>query len=308
MVHLKTHYSQGVQASVETKEASTECRVSDRLVAERYARRAGLYLGKMEVQETTFWGHVHSCMRLPRGGVNGAGSQECSFEFQAPSQSVLEHLVGHLPFRPREVWGGQAGWIPSRTIDTYWAFDRHTVDHYLNLHHRESLRQCTSLYRGSKLIRPSSKQRAAVMLSVCPPFIIEVCHRTGGRTVMVVTFKLFLLNEAGGVTMPPQYQYASGMDLIFKARALSHLAALVSSGVELPDESGFHALLQEAAVASDSEADTEEEEGSDLGWPASPEPADSDSASDAAQDSDLSADEYQRDSHLSSHPRPSHRA
>lgn len=309
-LRLKTHYAREVQASVTTKEASTDCRISDRLVAERYARSAGLYLGKMDVQEQTFWGHVHACMRLPRGGVNGAGSQECSFEYQPPSQSVLEHLMETLPFRPREVWGGQEGWVASRTIDTYWAFDRHTLDHFLRLHKRESLQQFETLYRGSKLIRPSTRQRASVMLSVCPPLLIEVCHRTGGRTVMVVSFKLFLLNEAGGTTMPPQYQYANGMDAIFRTRSMNHLAALVQRGIVLPEESGFHALLQQhSAVASDSEASEEAAEGSELGWPVSPEPADSDSASDACLDSDMSADEeVRREPHTASHPRGSHMA
>ena len=37
-----------------------------------------------------FWEHILSCIKMPRGGVNGGGSMHCSFDFVAASEQVVQ--------------------------------------------------------------------------------------------------------------------------------------------------------------------------------------------------------------------------
>ena len=309
---VRTHFhvaSQTTDTAPETREASTSVMVTDRLVALRYARQHGFYLGRFDLQESTYWGHYLACLRLPRGGVNAGGSQECSFEYEAPAPSVLSQLVGGLPYRERQVWSGRDGWISSATIDTYYAFDRHAVDHYLRLHARKCLGESASLYRGSRLVAASSQQRPSSLISACPPLLIEVCHRSRQRTVAVVSFKLIVLSDLGAISMPPRFEFAQGMDHLFRLRALNHLEAMRERGAKLT--SGFEQLLQSESLEtmSDSEASQSVVSSTDLGWPESPpHGVDSDSASNAEMDSDFECEEemHRRDAHTSVFPRVAH--
>ena len=71
----------------------------------------------------------------------------------------------------------------------------------------------------------------------------------------VVSFKLFVLNDLDAITMPPQFSYAPGMDVIFKTRALAHLLVkeLHAMGAEMTD--AFAAL---AVAAEDAGSESEE--------------------------------------------------
>ena len=101
-----------------TVDVGCEAWVSERLIAKRYAKRMGLYLGDMQVQEHKWWTHFSSCIRMPRGGVSGTGSQACTFEFSIPGEAVLKRVVEALPYQQGQVWD-RGEWVPSKTIDTY---------------------------------------------------------------------------------------------------------------------------------------------------------------------------------------------
>ena len=284
--------------------------ISDRLVAERYARRNGLYLGRFDVQEFKWWNHWIACMRMPRGGLNGTGSQSCSFEFSAPSQGVLDRLMEGLPFRERQVFD-QESWVPSRSIDTFYALTPQSLDSYLQLHHRPSLARIPGLYRGTRLIAPPASKTISIALSAVPPLLIEVCHRSGHRIELVVTFKLFVLSDLDSFSMPPTFQYATGMDSIFRCRALKHVKELSARGAKM--SSTFEALagtFNNGSEESDSESHVwEESEAEELNWPQSPDArSDSDSASDAAFEEMLEAsDEKARAPLHATHPRAAHK-
>lgn len=295
--------------------------VPERLVAERYARQMGLFLGKLDIQEHKWWHHFAACMRMPRGGVHGTGSQACSFEYSVPGERVLNVLMEGLPFRQRQIWQ-RGSWVPSKSIDTFFALDVKTVDTFLQLHRRSCLKHMPGFYRGSRLISPPNSSHRSVMLSVVPPLLLEVCHRSGQRIEVVVSFKLFVFNDLGAITMPPLFQYAQGMDLIFRGRAVNHLKALHLRNTTMT--LNFRNLvLEHPFQASDSEeAWSESEDEQYKGWT---EPAivyryrggrrrhsssedDSDSASDAGKAEELRADgEAPRTPHHQALPRQAHR-
>lgn len=293
--------------------------VSERLVAERYCRRMGLFLGSLHVQEHVWWTHFSACMRMPRGGVNSTGSQACTFEYAVPGERVLQRLMEGLPFKERMVWD-RGDWSASKSIDTYYALDVSSVDKYLKLHRRECLRHLGGFFRGSRLITPpGNRASTCVMLSVIPPLLLEVCHRTGGRVVVVVSFKLFVYNDLNAITMPPHFVYATGMDEVFRKRSLAHLKEL--HALEVPMSAAFAALAV-GAEEGDSESGESwvESEPESLGWGSPPRrqrsgarrrhvsESDSDSASDAALEESLRADaEAARPSHHSAFPRSAHR-
>ena len=58
-------------------DASCSAMVPERLVAERYARQMGLFLGKLDIQEHKWWHHFAACMRMVcvcgRGVCGGVG-------------------------------------------------------------------------------------------------------------------------------------------------------------------------------------------------------------------------------------------
>ena len=302
-------------------DASCTALVSERLVAERYARRMGLFLGDMRVQEYKWWMHFGACLRMPRGGVNSTGSQECTFEYSVPGARVMEHLAEGLPLKERMVWD-RGSWTPSKTIDTYYALEVKEVDKYLRLHRRPCLKHLGDVFfRGSRLITPPGYSKSSlkcVMLSVIPPLLMEVCHRSGNRVEVVVTFKLFVFNDLNAFTMPPLFVYATGMDTIFKLRALAHLKELHALGASM---TAAFAALADGAEEGDSESGEswEDSDVESLGW-VSPPPSvarrrrsrhssgsDSDSASDAALEESLRAgNEVGRQSHRLAFPRSAH--
>ena len=233
---------------------------------------------------------------------------------------MLRRLMEGLPFKQRMVWD-RGDWTASKSIDSYYALDVSRVDNYLKLHRRKCLQHIGGFFRGSRLISPpGNKTSKCVMLSVIPPLLLEVCHRSGGRVVVVVTFKLFVYNDLNAITMPPHFTYATGMDEIFRKRTLAHLKEL--HAMEEPMSLAFAALAVEAEEGdSGSEESWAESETESLGWVSPPrsqrsgarrrhasDSEDSDSASDAALRESLRADaEVARQSHHSAFPRSSHR-
>ena len=100
------------------------------------------------------------------------------------------------------------------------------LDSFFRMHRRTSASNLR-WYRGSKLARPPDTHPEPVcLLSVCPPFLAELCHRKHGQLVLAVSFNLCILNDQGLQTPPPTMPYAVGMDAVFKSRALYHLKKL----------------------------------------------------------------------------------
>ena len=291
-----------------TRETSCGPRFSDRFVAERYARRMGLFLGNMSLQEETYWTQVHQRLALPRGGLNGGGSHLCVFEYEAPAQAVLDTILHGLKCHPRSTYDGRLDqWQRSTTIDTYAAMTHRELDHYLKLHSRKSLAKYRhQLYRSTRLLSPSTMQGQSIVVSACQPWLVEVCHR-GNRVVLVTSFRLFVLSDLNSLLMPPTFQYAIGMDLQFRARALQHLKEMVQKCGAQPTAAFMVLLGLHFYLASSSEESQEETEEADIGWPESSD-APSDSASDAAVSEDLMSEEEQpsRPSQRRTPPRAAH--
>ena len=147
-----------------------------------------------------FWDHVTSCMKMPRGGVNGGGSMHCGFEFVAANESVVQFLMEDLPVeqnhrynnpeQPPLTW--KPPWEPSKTISTYHALDLHLLDSFFRLHRRKIPRA----YRGSLLAAPPDTHPLPVcLISATTPFLAELCHRKHHKLVLAVSFNLTIHND-----------------------------------------------------------------------------------------------------------------
>ena len=171
-----------------------------------------------------FWHHVQSCVKMPAGGVNGGGSMHCSFAFVAANEKVVQHLMEDLPVRQNHRYNlslPPPHWEPSPSISTYHALDLKLLDAFFRMHRRPSAPKLR-WYRGSVLAAPPGTHQASVnLLSVCPPFLVELCHWEHGKLVLEVSFNLAIFNDMGLLTLPPQMPYALGMDAILETRALN---------------------------------------------------------------------------------------
>eukprot|EP00966_Prymnesium_polylepis_P229454 5309471-Prymnesium_polylepis.1 len=168
-----------------------------------YAERSFLAVVNMKDIKDQFWAHVLSCIKMPRGGVNGGGSMHCEFEFVAPSEAVVKFLMEDLPLAANQRYNGQLDppWEPSPSINTYYAQTSTLIDSYFRLHHRPAARGYRG-YRGSVLANPPDTHVAPVcLLSVCPPFLAELCHRKHKKLVLAVSFNLSVYNDAGLQTL-----------------------------------------------------------------------------------------------------------
>ena len=94
-------------------------------------------------------------------------------------------------------------WEKSPTISTYAAMTCTLIDDFFRLHRRKAARSSRS-YRASVLANPPDNYPAPVcLLSVCPPFLAELCHRKHNKLVLAVSFNLCVLNDTGALTPPP---------------------------------------------------------------------------------------------------------
>ena len=186
-----------------------------------------VYLKPIRAQ---FWHHVVSCVKMPAGGVNGRGSMHCSFSFVAANEKVVQFLMEDLPVMQNHRYNlslPPPHWEYSPSMSTYHALDTKLLDSYFRMHRRLAGKQHRGWYRGSTLAAPPGTHQAPVnLLSVCPPFLVELCHREHGKLVLEVSFNLSIINDLGLQTLPPKMPYALGMDVLFQERAKNHLKRL----------------------------------------------------------------------------------
>ena len=52
----------------------------------QFAERSSIAVVELKPIKLQFWDHFLACMKMPRGGLNGSGSQHCEFEFVSPSK------------------------------------------------------------------------------------------------------------------------------------------------------------------------------------------------------------------------------
>ena len=154
------------------------------------------------------WAHILACLKMPRGGVNGGGSMHCAFEFVAPNETCVRYLMRHggppsqpkptvQPLSPPPALGKIAN------DQHVCGNDVHTHRRFFRLHRRKVARSSRS-YRASVLANPPDNYPAPVcLLSVCPPFLAELCHRKHNKLVLAVSFNLCVLNDTGALTPPP---------------------------------------------------------------------------------------------------------
>ena len=150
----------------------------------------------------------------------------CSFEFVAVNTKVVQHLMEDLPVMQNKRFNMSLPpphWEDSPSISTYYALDTQLLDAYFRMHRRPATMRGRT-YRGSRLARPPDTHAAPVcLLSVCPPFLVELCHRGHGKLVMAVSFNVAVLNDFGLQTLPPSMPYSLGMDVLLETRAKNHL-------------------------------------------------------------------------------------
>ena len=112
---------------------------------------------------------------------------------------------------------------------------------------------------------------------------------------MLTQFHLFVLSDLDSMSMPPTFQYAPGMDLVFRARALQHLKEMVRQNGARPSNAFRHLMGLHLYLASSSEESSPEDSEEEIGWPASSDSStDSDSASNACDDTDMSSEEEEQ--------------
>jgi hypothetical protein len=51
----------------------------------------------MKPLKDQFWAHMMSCIKMPRGGLNGGGSMHSSFEMVVPNEICIQYLMEDLP-------------------------------------------------------------------------------------------------------------------------------------------------------------------------------------------------------------------
>eukprot|EP00965_Chrysotila_dentata_P148677 4909584-Pleurochrysis_carterae.AAC.1 len=72
-----------------------------------------------------------------------------------------------------------------------------------------------------------------VVCSTIPPLIVEVCHRSHGRTVLSVTCNLLTFNDHNALYLPPLFEYAKGERASFRRMVLEHLEGMANNDVKL---------------------------------------------------------------------------
>ena len=206
---------------------------------------SSLTLVEMNPIKDQFWAHILSCMKMPRGGVNGKGSMHCEFEIVAPNEKIVQHLMEDLPLMEGHRYNlsiAAPHWEKSPSISTYHALDHQLIDSYFRLHRRPATRVHRG-YRGSVLAAPpDSYQSSVCMLSVCAPFLVELCRRKHQKLVLAVSFNLCVLNDSKLITLPPILKYAVGMDVLLQTRAMNHLRKLRL--LHFPMSDSFTVLVQ----------------------------------------------------------------
>ena len=204
-----------------------------------------------------FWHHFLSCVKMPAGGVNGTGSQKCGFEFVAANEKVVQFLMEDLPCMANHRYNltiAAPYWEKSPTISTYHALDLHTIDSYCRFHLRKAARRSRG-YRGSALAAPPDDHPLPVcLLSVCPPFLVELCQRKHSKLVLAMSFNLSIHNDKNLQSLPSKMPYALGMDNLLRHRTYNHLKKLLAKKV--PMSSGLAALATSWSLQlSDSEGE-----------------------------------------------------
>ena len=164
----------------------------------------------LKPQKLQFWDLFLSCLKMPRGGMNGTGSQHCEFEFICANEEIVQYLMEDLPvmknmrFNLSLPHNTPPNWEASPTISTYYAETLPLIDSFMRLHRRESARGFRA-YRGSVLAAPPDTYPSSIaMLSVCPPLLMELCHRKHGKLVLAVSFNMCVMNDANLLTPPPR--------------------------------------------------------------------------------------------------------
>jgi hypothetical protein len=194
-----------------------------------YAERSFLAVIDMREVRDQFWSHILSCIKMPRGGVNGGGSMHCETEFIAGSEEIVKFLMEDLPLMPNKRYNQSLPpphWEESPSISTYSALTNHMIDSYFRLHRRNAARGYRG-YRGSALAAaPDTHPAPVCLLTVSPPFLVELCHRRHGKLVLAVSFNLSVLNDQNLPTYSPCVNLAMGMDIIIHERMRNHLTKM----------------------------------------------------------------------------------
>ena len=223
-----------------------------------FAQASSLAVVEMPDIKDQFWASVISCMKMPRGGVHGGGSQHCTFEFVAGSRQIVSYLMEDLPLQDgcRYNLSIQAPhWEKSPSISIYHALNTHLLDSYFRLHRRRAARGSRG-YRGSVLAAPPDGYPASVvMLSACMPFLVELCHRKFNKLVLSVSFHLATFNDTAFLTPPPRMTYAPGFSAVLRARMLNHLKKMHVRGISMSGAFVALATAVQAGGLSDSEGE-----------------------------------------------------
>ena len=217
----------------------------------QYAERSSLTVVQLPPIKEQFFAHILSCLRMPRGGVNGGGSMHCNFAVVAANEDAVRYLMEDLPLMRNQRYNlslPPPHWEPSPSINTYYADTSALLDSYLRLHRRRAARGYR-VYRGSLLATratpPDTYLEPVNLLAATPPFLVELCHRKHSKLVLAVSFNLVLMNDQGLLTLPPVIGYTLGMDAVQRLRMLNHLKKMHSRGEVM--SKAFKSLLVYAA-------------------------------------------------------------
>ena len=96
--------------------------------------------------------------------------------------------------------------------------------------------------KGGPPTKENGHTEINTVTTMAPPLILKVCQRSYGRCVIVGSFNVVTLNDLDGTKLPPHFEYAEGMDHVFRLHALRQVRGLRSQGHKVSRK--FLALCQ----------------------------------------------------------------
>ena len=220
------------------RSTSTQASIDEELLARRWLKRNGYYMAKHTDLSLSMYHHFLSCLRMPRGRADKAGSQQAAFSMTIPSKMAATKLMEGVP--PMGRMGkskyqinakGEIEWKPTTTITSYYISEVKALAKFLSLHRRGLGFQG---WGATKAVPSSGGYEAAnVVISLVPPLIMELCERSHGRLILEVTCNLMTLNDDSVHKLPPGFAYTSEQSQHLVQMARHSLAEMRCRGVAL---------------------------------------------------------------------------
>ena len=68
---------------------------------------------------------------------------------------------------------------------------------------------------------------------MCPPFLVELCHRKHNKLVLAVSFNVAVYNDLALLTLPPNIRFVVGQDIFQESRIKNHLKKMLAKNQKM---------------------------------------------------------------------------